>query len=359
MNKQWLKKIMLSLLIVGILTSYVTPQQIFADDLSKPIQPQGDGEYDFGPGKLQDELAILTSNVYNIDSHALKMYEQFVPDYKNIGLIDKDLKNRLYYDQVFSKMNGHDWLVNIKPLLTITSQNIVGYNETFQSHYNNLTTALKGKNIENFKSELSLLYNEILNKKVQVDYLSKRLISFRDNLTTDASNFESDINQLTSILTSTNAGVQLLEKEIEQYYKEIKLGEGLIVSGSLLCASLVGMAAGIPMINEGKSMQDNAYSNIEQLKQRISGTEKEVTILTDVKNNFAIMSDITDSVITSLENISTHWYTIASNYKIILKNIDSINPEKLTFIVNKLNTAKDNWANLKQSADRMSESLTK
>ncbi|MGX4670523.1 non-hemolytic enterotoxin subunit C [Cerasibacillus sp. JNUCC 74] len=354
MRKEWLKKMILSLIAVGIITSHIAPQQTFAD-----VSIQQEDEYDFGPGKLADELTILTSNAYILNSHAMKMFAQNVPDLKNIALIDRELKDKLYSDQVNSKMNGREWLVNIKPLLTTTSQNIVGYNETFQSHYNNLTTALRGKNIENFKSELSLLYNEILDNKEQVDNLSRKLISFRDDLTRDTNNFKSNFNQLTSIITSTNAGVPLLKKEIERYYEEIKLGEGLIVSGSLLCASLVGMAAGIPMIHEGKSMQDNAYSNIEQLKQRISGIEKEVTVLTDIKNNFTRMSEIIDSAITSLHNISTHWYTIASNYRIILRNIDSINPERLTFIENKLNTAKNNWENLKESADRMRESLTK
>lgn len=237
-----------------------------------------------------------------------------------------------------------------------TIQNIAGYNEQFQSHYNNLITALKEKNIEAFKSELSLLYNDILNNKEQVDNLSGHLISFRDKLTTDTNYFKSDINELTSILATSNIGISLLQKELERYYQEVKTYEGVLIFNKVLNFSTIGRLFD-PLFDDTRSNLDNAYYNIEQLKQRISGTEKEVAFLTDVEHNYTRMTEIMDSAITSLENISTYWYTIASNYRIILRNIDSINPERLTFIENKLNTAKDNWENLKESADNMSQSL--
>lgn len=87
MRKEWLKKMILSLIAVGIITSHIAPQQTFADD-----SIQQEDEYDFGPGKLQDELAILTNNLYFLDLHAKIMYEQVIPSYKNISLIDEDLK---------------------------------------------------------------------------------------------------------------------------------------------------------------------------------------------------------------------------------------------------------------------------
>ena len=57
----------------------------------------------------------------------------------------------------------------------------------------------------------------------------------------------------------------------------------------------------------------NAEREIANLKDRISGAQAEVAILTDVKNKTTNMTETIDVAITALQNISNQWYTVGQN----------------------------------------------
>ncbi len=73
----------------------------------------------------------------------------------------------------------------------------------------------------------------------------------------------------------------------------------------------------------------NAEREIANLKDRISGAQAEVLILTDVKNKTTNMTETIDAAITALQNISNQWYTVGAKYNNLLQNVKGISPKSL------------------------------
>lgn len=103
----------------------------------------------------------------------------------------------------------------------------------------------------------------------------------------------------------------------------------------------------------------NAEREIASLKNRISGSQAEVAILTDAKNKTTNMTETIDAAITALQNISNQWYTVGAKYNNLLQNVKGISPEEFTFIKEDLNTAKDSWKDVKDYTEKLHEGVTK
>jgi non-hemolytic enterotoxin B/C len=113
---------------------------------------------------------------------------------------------------------------------------------------------------------------------------------------------------------------------------------------------------GIPLIVTTDKNIASAQQEIEQLKSRISGAEAEVVILTDAKNKTEHMAATVGTAVTALENIKTQWDVIGVKYKSLLKSVDQISPDLLALMITAdLDTAKDNWQDLKNYADKLYE----
>lgn len=103
----------------------------------------------------------------------------------------------------------------------------------------------------------------------------------------------------------------------------------------------------------------NAEREIANLKDRISGAQAEVAILTDVKNKTTNMTETIDAAITALQNISNQWYTVGAKYNNLLQNVKGISPEEFTFIKEDLHTAKDSWKDVKDYTEKLHEGVAK
>ncbi|CAI8840914.1 non-hemolytic enterotoxin B/C [Bacillus sp. IT-79MI2] len=258
-----------------------------------------------------------------------------------------------------AKTNATYWLDEMKPQIMKTDQNIVEFNGTVQSYYSSLIAAVDQKNREKLKSDLEKLYNIILTNQSEVDKLLENLKTFRNRMAEDTKSFKGDANQLTAILASTNAGIPLLQQQINTYNDSIKKSNDMVIAGSVLCAALITCLAGGPMIAVAKKDIANAEREIENLKARISGAQAEVAILTDVKNKTINMTETIDAAITSLQNISNQWYTIGAKYNNLLQNVKSISPEEFTFIKEDLNTARDSWQDVENYTEKLHEDAVK
>lgn len=253
--------------------------------------------------------------------------------------------------------NATYWLENLKPRIMNTNQNIVDYNDTFQTHYSILLAAIDQKDTEKLKTELEKLYQSILTNKSEVNELLEQLKTFRNKMTADTQNFKQDTNQLTTILASTTAGIPYLEQRINGYNESIKKSNDQIIAGSVLCATLITCIIGGPLIATAKSNIASAEREIEILKAQISGAQAEIAIITDAKDKTTNMAESIDTAINSIQKMSNSWDTVAAKYNNLVKNITFITPEEFAFIKADLNTAKDSWQDLKNYADKLYEAV--
>ncbi|OUB12040.1 enterotoxin C [[Bacillus thuringiensis] serovar konkukian] len=359
MNKNLYKKVILSMMIAGMATSNIVPLHTFAAEqkVHTTISQETIHKYSLGPEGFQDVLAQAISNVLVMDSYAKTISNQQETNLSGISDLNSDLRANMLKHQKDAKNNANYWLDNLKPRIMNTNQNIVNYNDTFQAHYSTLLTAIDQKDTEKLKTELEKLYQSILTNKSEVDELLEQLRTFRNEMATDTQNFKQDTNQLTTILASTTAGIPLLEQQINAYNESIKKSNDQIIAGSVLCATLITCIIGGPMIATAKSNIASAEREIQILQARISGAQAEIAIITDAKNKATNMTETIDTAITSIQNMSNLWNTVAAKYNNLMKNIAFITPEEFAFIKEDLNTAKDSWQDLKNYADKLYEAV--
>ncbi|WP_430477183.1 HBL/NHE enterotoxin family protein [Bacillus cereus] len=355
MNKKLYKKVILSTVITGMAASNVIPLHTFAAEQANSVsQQQEDSKsYDLGPDKYKEVMEKMGANILTMDSYAQTIRNQQQTDLSKISSINGDFKANMIQHQKDAQTNAIYWLDNLKPDIMKTIQNSVSYNDTFQASYDQLLAAIDKKDIVTFKFRLVRLYRSILDNSQEVDGLLEKLITFRNEMAEDTRSFKADSNQLKAILESTNAGIPLLQQQIDNFNNIIK--ENYDKRGGYIAAAVFMPPVGIPLIVTADNNIASAQQEIEQLKSRISGAEAELVILTDAKNKTEHMTETIDTAIIALENISNQWHIIASKYDSFITNIDNINPDKLVLIKTQLKIAKDSWQDLKNYADKLYE----
>lgn len=303
-----------------------------------------------GPAELQRVTADVAANTIVIDAYANTIRDTVLPD---VPSVHTELRSAVQKHGQTAKANAKEWLYTIKPQLAKTNEAIIAYNDTFQQHYDTLRSAVEKEDVPQIEKEVKQLYESVLQNKGEVEAVVEKITAFRNKLAEDTKNFKESANQLTSVLASTNASIPALQREIEQQNAIIKSGNILIGTGSALCALIVGCIAGGPMIADGVNKKKEANAAIEKIKNRISITEREVVLLTDLKQKLTDMTAMIDAAITSLQNVANNWHTIGAKYHTLLKNIHVISPEELLFIKEDLQTAKDSWYELKKYAEQV------
>ncbi|MBJ7987535.1 non-hemolytic enterotoxin subunit C [Bacillus cereus] len=357
MNKKLYKKVILSTIITGMAASNVIPLHTFAAEQavqnSVSQQQEDSKSYSLGPDKYKEVMEKMGASILTMDSYALTIINQQLTDLSKISSINGDLQANMIQHQNDAQTNAIYWFDDLKPHMMKTNQNIVSYNDTFQASYNQLLAALDQKDTVTFKNEMEKLYNNILKDSQEVDGLLEKLKTFRNKMAEDTRSFKADSDQLISILESTNAGIPLLQQQIDNYNNTIK--ENYDKRGGYIALSVFMPPVGIPLIVTADKNIASAQQEIEQLKSRISGAEAELVILTDAKNKTEHMTATIDTAIDALQNISNQWHTIGSKYNSLLKNVDKINPDGLALLKTDLKIAKDSWQDLKNYADKLYE----
>ncbi|EJQ56023.1 HBL/NHE enterotoxin family protein [Bacillus mycoides] len=356
MNKNLYKKIILSTIITGMAASNVIPLHTLAAEQTVSQQQESLKNYSLGPGEFKEVMEKMGASILTMDSYALTIINQQQTDLSKISSINGDLRANMIQHQIDAQLNAIDWLDDLKPQIMKTNQNIVSYNDRFQASYNVLLTAIDQQDTGKLTYELKTLYNSILKNSQELDVLLENLKNFQGKIAENTRNFKGNFNQLENILESTNAGIPVLQQQIDYYNNTIK--ENYDKRGGYIALSVFMPPIGIPLIVTADKNIASAQQEIEQLKARISGAEAELVILTDAKNKTEHMAATVGTAVTSLENIKTRLGTVEKKYKSL---IDSVNNNILDLdlfdeiIRADLNTAKDNWQDLKNYADKLYE----
>ncbi|QDZ77417.1 HBL/NHE enterotoxin family protein, partial [Bacillus cereus] len=240
-TKQY-KKIALSTLMALVTASNLVPGTTYAAQNMERVQTTyanvaaTTNTYALGPEGLKEAIEKTGSNALAMDLYALTVLKQANVNFSGINSLDTSLKTKVLYHQKVAKDNASQWLDSIKPQLILTNQNIINYNTKFQNYYDTLVKAVKEKNKDTLTTGLTRLSTSISENKTQVDTLISNLKTFRDKLTTDTQSFKEDSNQVTSILASQDAGIPLLQKQLETYNAAVSKYNSIIIGSSVATA---------------------------------------------------------------------------------------------------------------------------
>ncbi len=351
MNKKSYRKNFLSMAIVGVIISNVTPIHTFA--IGQTVQQESSEKYSLGADGFKGEIGQTGSSIIVMDSYAQMILDnQTKIDFTGVNSINNQLQANVLNHQKIARDNAAYWLGDIRPNILQTAQYIVAFNTIFQVSYDTMIDAIEKKDNNKLKRELENLYTVILRNQKKSDELLAKLISFRNKLTLDTQNFKQDVADVTSILIGDNTNISLLQQQINMYNDIIKSNNNSILQGQILC-NMGFWSAGNIMIEVAMDNIASAEKEIQNLMSQISEVREKSICLTNIKDKVIFLTDTIDVAIDSLQNNSNRWKIIGAKYNSLLQNIDSINPDELMFIKADLNTAKDSWQDLKNYVEEL------
>ncbi|MEH7464684.1 HBL/NHE enterotoxin family protein [Bacillus thuringiensis] len=371
------KVMALSTLIATIAAGSITPSYASAaENTTKPAPIYADAEnnypeYSLGPEGLKDALEKTGSNMLVMDLYALTIVKQANVNFDGVTVINNDLQKSIKDNLDASRKNAKQWLDGLKPQIIQTNQNIINYNTQFQNYYDVLVEAVNDNNKETLKAVLTSLDDSISENKGAVDRLVQDLKAFRGKLELDTQNLKTDANKITDILSGQDAGIPLMQKQIETNQtlidenNKVYIGSSVATAlGAYLTATIffapIGAAAlggGIYGVTTSQQQINKAQEEIKKLTENISTAKQQVAKLTILKNNTNNITETIDAAITALENVKNQWQTMGAKYKSLNDNVDRINPDKLAIIIKTdLKIAKGSWEQVNKYAENIQKS---
>ncbi|SCB71522.1 HBL/NHE enterotoxin family protein [Bacillus mycoides] len=367
------KVMALSTLIATIAAGSITPSYASAaENTTKPAPIYADAEnnypeYSLGPEGLKDALEKTGSNMLVMDLYALTIVKQANVNFDGLTVINNDLQTSIKDNHDASKTNAKQWLDGLKPQIIQTNQNIINYNTQFQNYYDVLVEAANNNDKETLKAVLTSLDDSISENKGAVDRLVQDLKVFRGKLELDTQNLKTDANKITDILSGQDAGIPLMQKQIETNQTLIDENNKVYIAssvatalGAYLTATIIfapigagALGGGIYGVTTSQQQIKTAQDEIINLSKNISTAQQQVGKLTLLKNNTNNLTETIDAAITALENVKNQWQTMGAKYKSLNDNVDRINPDKLTLLKADLNIAKRSWEQVNKYAENI------
>lgn len=367
------KVMALSTLIATIAAGSITPSYASAaENTTKPAPIYADAEnnypeYSLGPEGLKDALEKTGSNMLVMDLYALTIVKQANVNFDGLTVINNDLQKSIKDNHDASKTNAKQWLDGLKPQIIQTNQNIINYNTQFQNYYDVLVEAANNNDKETLKAVLTSLDESISENKGAVDRLVQDLKVFRGKLELDTQNLKTDTNKITDILSGQDAGIPLMQKQIEANQTLIDENNKVYIAssvatalGAYLTATIIfapigagALGGGIYGVTTSQQQIKTAQDEIINLSKNISTAQQQVGKLTLLKNNTNNLTATIDAAITALENVKNQWQTMGAKYKSLNDNVDRINLDKLTLLKADLNIAKRSWEQVNKYAENI------
>ncbi|RFA36576.1 enterotoxin [Virgibacillus dokdonensis] len=387
MSTKPLKTFVQATVVATLLFSSVAPSYASAT-VAENHQPNNIHEladnykkYDLGPEGLRKALEATGSNALVMDLYALTVLKQPDINFSKVTIIDKGLQSKILTDQSIARENAKVWLDNLKPQLIKTNQNIINYDNRFEGYYDKLLQAAENRDKSALAARIKRLTRSVTKNKKEVDQLIVDLKDFRQKLQSDTQNLKKDTNQLTSILTSHDAGIPLLKQQIESYHDAISkynsvliassvatsLGPIAIAGGIAVIATGAGTPLGVALIAGGtaatgggitgivlaKEGIDDAEAEIKSITKEVTDAEIQLALATGIKQQTSHLTETIDLAIDSLQNISTQWSTMDAKYRNLLSDIDFMSPSDLDLIKEDLEIAKMSWGNIRDYAQKL------
>ncbi|PHE52820.1 enterotoxin, partial [Bacillus toyonensis] len=239
------------------------------------------------------------SNMLVMDLYALTIVKQANVNLDGLTIIDNNLQTSIKNNHDASKKNAKQWLDGLKPQIIQTNQNIINYNTQFQNYYDALVEAVDNNDKETLKAVLTSLDDSISENKGAVDRLVQDLKAFRGKLELDTQNLKTDANKITDILAGEDAGIPLMQKQIEANQTLIEENNKVYIAssvatalGAYLTATVVfapfgagALGGGIYGVVTSQQQIKKAQEDIIRITKDISTSKQQVAKLTILKNN--------------------------------------------------------------------------
>ncbi|MDA2638838.1 HBL/NHE enterotoxin family protein [Bacillus cereus] len=403
MKKNPYKVLTLATIATIVTTSNILPIRTFAAEQVVQQTTNQDDTYKLGPEGLEQVLADTGSNMIVMNLYAKTINAQPDVDFSGIPLGEEGqaLTKQIHKDQGIARTNANYWLNTTKPKIQDVTRDIINYNTQFQNYYTSLVDAVKKEDKATLKEGLGDLLDTLTKNSKDVEEVVSMLKQFKEKLYTDSTQLKRDVDGtdgtvgLTSILAGEDALIPELKKEIESLRKTQQehldnvlgwgIGGGLgtvillggaiagtvivVVTGGTATPLVVGAlgtlaAAGIGlgtasgiMLEKNLKSYDQISKKIGTLSEQADQAQKAIISLTAAKSDLIALYQTVDKAIDALTGIKKQWDTMAANYQILLEDVDNMQFQKMSLIIDDLKSAKMEWNDIYKNAELIAKDL--
>ncbi|MBG9521530.1 hemolysin BL lytic component L1 [Bacillus thuringiensis] len=403
MKKIPYKVLTLATLATIVTTSNILPIRAFAAEQVVQQTTNQDDTYKLGPEGLEQALADTGSNMIVMNLYAKTINAQPDVDLSGMPLGEEGqaLTKQIHKDQGIARTNANYWLNTAKPKIQDVTRDIINYNTQFQNYYTSLVDAVKKEDKATLKEGLGDLLDTLTKNSKDVEEVVSMLKQFKEKLYTDSTQLKRDVDGtdgtvgLTSILAGEDALIPELKKEIESLRKTQQkhldnvlgwgIGGGLgtvillggaiagtvivVVTGGTATPLVVGAlgtlaAAGIGlgtasgiMLEKNLKSYDQISKKIGTLSEQADQAQKAIISLTAAKSDLTALYQTVDKSIDALTGIKKQWDTMAANHQILLEDVDNMQFQKMSLIIDDLKSAKMEWNDIYKNAELIAKDL--
>lgn len=403
MKKIPYKVLTLATLATIVTTSNILPIRAFAAEQVVQQTTNQEDTYKLGPEGLEQALADTGSNMIVMNLYAKTINAQPDVDLSGMPLGEEGqaLTKQIHKNQGIARTNANYWLNTAKPKIQDVTRDIINYNTQFQNYYTSLVDAVKKEDKATLKEGLGDLLDTLTKNSKDVEEVVSMLKQFKEKLYTDSTQLKRDVDGtdgtvgLTSILAGEDALIPELKKEIESLRKTQQehldnvlgwgIGGGLgtvillggaiagtvivVVTGGTATPLVVGAlgtlaAAGIGlgtasgiMLEKNLKSYDQISKKIGTLSEQADQAQKAIISLTAAKSDLTALYQTVDKAIDALTGIKKQWDTMAANYQILLEDVDNMQFQKMSLIIDDLKSAKMEWNDIYKNAELIAKDL--
>lgn len=404
MKKLPYKVLTLATLATIVTTSNILPMHAFAEKTVVQQTTNIEDTYELGPDGLDKALAETGSNMIVMNLYAKTINAQPDVDLSGLTLDEegKTLTKQIHQDQNTARNNANTWLNTVKPKIQGVARDVINYNTEFQNYYTSLVDAVKKEDKVTLKEGLEDLLTTLTNNSKNVQQVISMLKDFKGKLYIDSTQLRRDVDGtdgaggLASILAGQNALIPELKKEIEslrqtqQGHFDNILGWGIggglgtvallggaiagtvivvvtggtatpLVVGALVALTAGGVALGTTsgiMLEKNIKSYDEISKKISGLSEQADQAQKATISLETAKGNLTALAQTVDKAIDSLTGIKKQWDTMAANYQVLLGDVDDMQFQKMSLIIEDLKSAKTEWNDIYKNAELIAKDLS-
>ncbi|MED2282093.1 HBL/NHE enterotoxin family protein [Bacillus thuringiensis] len=295
----------------------------------------------FIPNYAYADSQSLTNKLDSTATTVLENYKYFSGSINKLTAIDLQLKTSLTIHGEKTKENANYWLHTLAPGTQMIVKDIIGYNSTFQSIYNNTIDKFSSENKQEVTNSLNTLQNHLSQKQILVTEGIDKLRKYREErLSPTVRDLNSDINQILvkqngnfAVIASLNKSISALNDKYEtakkNYQNQIKIAS--------LNPTLAQLAAMYAM------EMRNAQQEIDREKDQLKLFQEAVPILNEIKDQSnSFVGNISESI-DKLQSYITLWDTLNAKIKNLISDVDSTNEIDESYFIAEMEVIQESW----------------
>ncbi|MEW9502782.1 HBL/NHE enterotoxin family protein [Jeotgalibacillus marinus] len=381
-------KITKKVLTTSVLALAISTSSIPYNVLAKEVVPSGEIQQDeaisLDPSEIGNRAQQLIADKISLDIYANTILSQGT--IKDLDLNDgQEIKHvPINEHQQSAKENATYWQDELEPELIRRNLDIKDFSLEYQNYYDTLYGLLDNFRVDDFKTVIAYLQEDISTHVASTDETIQLLTDFKNAISVDSTNLKDDkgvIDLWVGVNGEDGKAVEQLNRDIASYEQgmdelrntlilEVIGGATLssvlligapivfalapeaspwliggMVTGGLLTAG--GTAAGGVLIqNQIGNLNKEYHDALYQLNdlQAQSATAK------IVEEQVSLMVDQIDNAIVAIRDIRSTWVTIGDDFSNLTTHLDN-SADRVLVAKNELEVAFEQWTDIERQTD--------